>query len=221
MKCPYPDCQKDYNDKDWPKVWEDFVTPPNFCGSIAERSFYNRIYLVSRKCRFCGQFFHEVYVGKDKFDKEEAFKCLGRDLEFLCSYPVSKTRFTSPNIPKKVRDAFNEAESCRSIGSLTGAGACLRKAIYALCDDKKAQGEDYRKKILNLPVKNTYKELLRQVKWLGDSTTKPEGEGYTMEMVDGALEILPVVIDELYAKDERAEKVAKLLAKVRSQNPPK
>jgi hypothetical protein len=91
-----------------------------------------------------------------------------------------------------VRDAFNEAERCRAVGSVTGAGAALRKAIYALCDEKKAAGADYREKIANLPVKDEgHKELLKQFKWLGDNVTKPGEETYTVEMVDAALEILP------------------------------
>ena len=37
-------------------------------------------------------------------------------------------------------------------------------------------------------------------------------------MVDVALEILPVLIDDLYLKDEKMDKASKLLAKARSVN---
>jgi hypothetical protein len=208
MKCPYPQCQKDYNDESWPKVFEGFINPRGFGGSINEEENHNRLYIISRQCRFCHQYFHEVYIAQEKDDKIQS--------EFLVSYPCSKTKFEATGIPKNIRDYFNEAERCRSIGSITGTGACLRKSVYALCDDKNATGSDYREKIENLPIKESYKELLKQIKWLGDNTTKPGEEKYTKKMVDEALGILPFIIDELYLKDDQVDKATKLLAKVRS-----
>lgn len=217
MKCPYPECHKDYNDDSWNKIFEGFLNAHTsgevIASSIAEREFFNRLFVISRRCRFCHQLFHEVYVGKEKWNGEEIVK---KDMILLVSYPVSKTKFESKGIPRNIIDHYNEAERCMSVGSLTGAGACLRKTIYALCDDKKAQGKDRREQIENLPVKGEYKELLKQVKWLGDNMTKPDTITYKKEQVDLALEVLPLVIDELYAKDEKIEKVARILAKQRS-----
>ena len=59
---------------------------------------------------------------------------------------------------------------------------------------------------------------LKQIKWIGDNTTKPGEEKYTMEMIDVALEILPILIDDMYIKDEKTTEAAKLLAKARSIN---
>jgi hypothetical protein len=174
MKCPYPNCRKDYNDTAWPKAMENWLTPQGTGGSIAERRSYNRLYIITRKCRFCDQLFHEVYVGHENFDGSL------NTIEPLAVYPVSKTKFEAKNIPEKLIDAFNEAERCRSIGSLTGAGGCVRKTIYTVCDDKQAEGQDYRAKIENLGVKDTYKALLKQIKWLGDNTTKPGEEKVTV-----------------------------------------
>lgn len=219
MRCPYPDCRKDYNDESWPKIMDSWLTPQGTGGSIAERAFHNRLYIVTRRCRFCHQLFHEIRVGHENFeDHTKRFAELEPTIEPLVTYPVSKTKFTAKNVPKKVIDAFNEAERCRSVGSLTGAGGCLRKTIYAVCDDKEADGHDYREKIGSLKVKDAYKELLKQIKWLGDNTTKPGEEKYNMDMVDVALEILPVLIDDLYLKDEKMDEAAKLLAKARSVN---
>jgi len=219
MKCPYPSCRKDYNDESWPKVMDSWITPSGTGGSIAERTFHNRLYIVTRRCRFCQQLFHEIYVGRENFeDHTKDFEELDPTLELLVTYPVSKTKFEAKNIPKTIIDAFNEAERCRSVGSLTGTGGCLRKAVYTLCDDRNTGGRDYREKIENLPVKETYKELLKQIKWIGDNTTKPGEEKYTMEMIDVALEILPILIDDMYIKDEKTTEAARLLAKARSIN---
>ncbi len=212
MKCPYPECQKDYNDEHWDKAYNGFVNPDDFGGSWKERLNLNRLFLISRHCRFCHQYFHEVFMGHETDGDEK--------LEFLAAYPSAKTTFEATKTPKTVRDYFNEAERCRSIGSLTGTGACLRKAVYALCDDANSLGRDYREKITNLPVRTELQELLKQIKWLGDNVTKPGPETYSLEMVDAAIEILPLVVDELYAKDERMEKASKILAKALSSQPP-
>lgn len=214
MKCPYPNCRKDYNDEAWPKLLKSWIMPKGTGDSIAERKFQNRLYVITRQCRFCHQLFHEVYVGRENFDiygneKEPT-------LESLINYPAAKTKFEAKTIPKSVVGAFHEAERCRSIGSLTGAGGCLRKAIYALCDQMGINGKDYREKIGNLPVKEIYKELLKQIKWLGDNITKPGEERYSMEMIDVALEILPVLMDDMYLKDEKTAEAAKLLARAKS-----
>lgn len=214
MKCPYPNCRKDYNDQSWTKIMNAWVSPGDTDESYEARSFYNRLYVVTRKCRFCHQLFHEILVGHENIDKYG--QASESTLEPLVSYPVAKMKLEAKTVPQNVIDAFHEAERCRSIGSLTGTGSCLRKTVYTLCDEKKAPGVDYKEKIGNLPVKDAYKELLKQIKWIGDNTTKPGEEKYTLKMVDVALEILPILIDDMYIKDEKADEVAKLLAKARS-----
>lgn len=213
MKCPYPNCRKDYNDESWPKAMESWINPRGFGESINERKSMNRLFVTTRQCRFCHQYFHELYVGHENFREFDPTK---PTLEPLVTYPVSKTKFEAKRVPKQVTDAFNEAERCRAVGSLTGAGGCLRKSIYALCDVRGVTGRDYREKIGNLPVKEIYQELLKQIKWLGDNITKPGEEKYTMEMVDVAFEILPLLIDDIYVKEERTDTATKLLAKARS-----
>lgn len=140
-------------------------------------------------------------------------------VEFLASYPPSKTRFESKSLPKEARDAFHEAERCRSVGALVGASACLRKCIYAVCDDLKVAGDNYREQIDNLPAKKAeYRELLKQVKFLGDNMTKPSGTEYNKQQIDLAVEVLPLVLDDIYATDGKVLLAQKILAKVQSKN---
>jgi len=220
MKCPYPACQKDYNDEDWDLVYNAYIDPDDFNYS---KDMYetNRLYVISRRCRFCLQYFHEVYVGhENRSVYDEKTKVMTKQkptLEFMFGYPSSKNKFESTSVPANVRSHFNEAERCRSVGSLTGTGACLRKTVYEVCDNLAVEGADYREKISNLPVKEGYKELLKHIKWLGDKTTKPGEETYTIEECDLALQILPVLVDELYSKDERVEKATKILSKIKQQ----
>ena len=136
--------------------------------------------------------------------------------EHLFDYPFSKTKFESKTIPKKIRELYNEAERCRSVGSLIGVATCLRKVIYILCDEIGAQGENYKDKIDALPVKGKYRELLKQIKWLGDNIVHSGEEAYSMGEADFALQSIPYLLEEIYSKDEKIDEVTKLLAKVRS-----
>ena len=219
MKCPYPDCQKDYNDSEWEKDYDGYVNDADG----ADMFVLQRIYLVSRKCHFCHQLFHEVYVGhQNRRQNDENGNMIpgstNPTLELISAYPTSKTTFRSKNVPSDIRSLFHEAERCRSIGAMTGVAACLRKTVYAICDQQGVAGNNYREKIGNLPLKEeVYKELLKQVKFLGDNGTKSGGDIYTHQQVDIALSVLPVVIDKIYEQDERVDEAQRILANVRSQ----
>lgn len=208
MKCPYHDCQKDFN-PDWGKDIEH-ISPTE----TSEEG--DGLWIETANCRFCGKKFHEIYRSKKQKVKGYVSPRIFRK-ELLFVFPSTKTKFEAKKLPEKIKNYFNEAEQCRSIGSLTGVGACLRKTIYAICDDKNVQGNNYREKIGYLPVKGKYQDLLKQIKWLGDNTTKPGDEKYSLKEADLALEILPLLIEELYSKDEKIETVEKILAKVKSQ----
>lgn len=94
MKCPYPNCRKDYNDDSWPKVMDSWLTPTGTGSSINNRGFFNRLYIVTRKCRFCDQLFHDISVGHENFeDHTKRFEELEPTIEPLVTYPLSKTNF--------------------------------------------------------------------------------------------------------------------------------
>lgn len=56
-------------------------------------------------------------------------------------------------IPRVIRELINEAEGCLKMNFLTGASACMRKAIYELLVKEGAEGSDYQAKIKSLKVK--------------------------------------------------------------------
>lgn len=175
----------------------------------------NRLNVTSRQCRFCGRLFHDVSIANEDWNRDGS---VDETPQFIASWPSSKTKFESTGIPKAVLDTFNEAERCRGVGALIGASACLRRCVYTVCDDLGVEGRDYKEKIAALPVnKAVYRDLLRQVKFLGDHMTKPDGNEYTKEEIDLALEVLPLVIDDLYGTDEKVSLAQKILAKVSSQ----
>ncbi|MBP9817882.1 DUF4145 domain-containing protein [Candidatus Shapirobacteria bacterium] len=208
MKCPYHDCQKDFN----PEWGTDVahVHPTKFSDDG------DGLWIETAECKFCNRQFHQIFRSrKQEVDGEQYPRTFRKELLF--TFPSVRTTFVSKTLPLKIKEYFNEAERCRSIGSITGAGACLRKTVYAICDDKGVIGKDYREKIVNLDVKGKYQELLTQIKWLGDNTTKPGDEKYTLNDIDLGLEILPLLIEEMYLKDEKIDAVDKILSKVRSR----
>ncbi|MDB5188319.1 MAG: hypothetical protein JWO50_839 [Candidatus Kaiserbacteria bacterium] len=221
MKCPYPDCQKDYN-QNWQDFFRGWLWNQDDYPSDNERHLLKRVNLHTRRCHFCSRLFHDIYIGNENpkifDDATKRFIQAAPDLELIASYPASKTSFKAKKVPENIRKYFHEAERCRSIGAMTGVAACLRKTVYAICDDLGVGGIDYKEKISNLPLKEeVYKELLKQIKFLGDNGTKPGGDIYTSDQIDIALKVLPVVIDKLYEQDEQIDEAQRALAHARSK----
>ena len=57
-------------------------------------------------------------------------------------------------IPRILRELITEAEGCLKMNYLTGASACMRKAIYELLVIEKAEGDDYESRIKSLKKKH-------------------------------------------------------------------
>ena len=56
-------------------------------------------------------------------------------------------------IPRVIRELISEAEGCQKMNFLTGASACMRKAIYELLVKENISGENYDSKIKSLKGK--------------------------------------------------------------------
>lgn len=82
-----------------------------------------------------------IYNGKRKLD-------LAEDIDSLIFYSVPTSFFILDNrIPEIARELITEAEGCLKMNFLTGASACMRKAIYELLQIEKADGADYESRI--------------------------------------------------------------------------
>ncbi len=77
------------------------------------------------------------------------------DEDIIMSIPTSF--FTiDERIPRKLRDLISEAEKCIQNNCLTGASACIRKAIYEFLLTENAAGNSYEEKMKSLKG-NKYK----------------------------------------------------------------
>jgi hypothetical protein len=70
------------------------------------------------------------------------------DIDSLFFHSVPSSRFVlDERIPGNIRELITEADGSLKMGFLTGAGACLRKAIHELTVIEKAEGERYVERI--------------------------------------------------------------------------
>lgn len=76
------------------------------------------------------------------------------DIDSKIFYSRPTSFFVLDNrISKIIRELITEAEGCLKMNFLTGASACMRKAIYELTIEEKAEGDDYESKIKSLKSK--------------------------------------------------------------------
>ena len=76
------------------------------------------------------------------------------DIDSKIFYSVPTSFFViDSRIPSVIRELITESEGCLKMNFLTGASACMRKAIYELTIKEKAEGEDYESKIKSLKSK--------------------------------------------------------------------
>jgi len=96
-------------------------------------------------------------IARDHFDPMTKytfhfFEEIDIDSKIFYSVPTSFFVIDS-RIPRIIRELITEAEGCLNMNFLTGASACMRKAIYELTIEGEAEGDDYESKIKSLKSK--------------------------------------------------------------------
>ena len=76
------------------------------------------------------------------------------DSKIFHSVPTSFFVMDS-RIPRIIRELIDEGEGCLKMNYLTGASACIRKAIYELTFVEECEGADYEARIKYLKIKYT------------------------------------------------------------------
>jgi hypothetical protein len=127
----------DWTDKK--KCWVYFVKC-NSCERMSMHLSYKSLYDTRP-----GHYWPTSYIFKK-----------GIDLDAEIFYSVPTSFFVlDDRIPVVIRELITEAEGCIKMNFLTGASACMRKAIYELLVIEKAEGTDYESKIKSLKKKYT------------------------------------------------------------------
>lgn len=146
------------------------------------------------------------------------------DSKIFYSVPTSFFVIDS-RIPSIIRELVSEAEGCLKMNFLTGASACMRKAIYELTIKEKAQGENYESKIKFLKgnYPNTDPELFDILAHIKDMTSdkihEQSWDKWNSDYLKLIIEALKTILYEIYVlpakKNDRSSLVKDLLAKIK------
>lgn len=113
------------------------------------------VYMV--KCSSCKKVsmhlsYSDIRDHSSRYTLEPFSKDIDIDSQIFYSVPTSFFVMDS-RIPRIVRELITEAEGCLKINYLTGASACMRKAIYELLILQDVEGDDYESRIKSLKQK--------------------------------------------------------------------
>ena len=116
---------------------------------LADKTCY--VWLV--KCSDCGNKSMHLSFEDIKITNISRFVSdIDIDSKIFLSIPTSSFSI-DPRVPAIIRDLITEAEGCLKSNFLTGASACMRKAIYELTVIEQCEGEGYEAKIKSLKKK--------------------------------------------------------------------
>ena len=108
----------------------------SYCENVSMHLSYEHIRVYDRLVGGCHPFRNDIDIDEKIF------------------YSVPTSFFViDPRIPRVIRELITEAEGCLKMNYLTGASACIRKAIYELLVLEKAEGNDYESRIKSLKEK--------------------------------------------------------------------
>ncbi len=127
------------------------------------------------------------------------------DIDDVVFYSVPSSFYVvDGRIPKIFRELITEAEGCLKMNYLTGASACVRKAIYELIIKENAQGQDYEEKIKSLKSKYssidpTYFDVLSHIQEMtSDKIHEQSWDKWDSKHLKLFLETLKNVLHEIY-----------------------
>ena len=151
------------------------------------------------------------------------------DIDSLIFYSVPTSFFTiDQRIPKVIRELVCEAEGCMKMNFLTGASACMRKAIYELTVREQAEGKFYEEKIKFLKKKNpecdpNLFDILAAIQGMtSDKVHEQSWPAWDSKILQLIIETLKTVLYEIYVlpqiKKDRSIAIKELQAKINKGN---
>lgn len=147
------------------------------------------------------------------------------DIDSAIFYSVPTSFFVMDDrIPARIRELITEAEGCLKINFLTGASACMRKAIYELLVIERAEGNDYESRIKSLKKKYSDSDpmlfdILAHIKDMtSDKVHEQSWDEWDSKHLKLIIETLKTVLHDIYVlpkvKAERSLVVQQLRQEV-------
>ncbi|MBQ2883152.1 MAG: hypothetical protein IJE43_05170 [Alphaproteobacteria bacterium] len=140
------------------------------------------------------------------------------DENIIMSIPTP-TFIIDSEIPCKLRDLLIEALKCIKENALTGASACIRKAIYQFLTKEKAQGDSYDDKLdsikKNWPQIEDYLGVLKGIKGItSDQVHEDSFASFNSDEAKLYIAILEEIFREIYViPEQRKLKKEKIMQK--------
>ncbi len=164
--------------------------------------------------------FHDIFY-KDRHDHCLYFNDDIKNIDSKIFYSVPTSFFVMDSrIPPIIRELITEAEGCLRMNYLTGASACMRKAIYELLIIEKADKGDYESRIKSLKVKNPNSDpelfdILSHIQdMISDKIHEQSWDKWESKYLKLIIETLKTVLHDIYVipavKRERTSKIQKL-----------
>lgn len=158
----------------------------------------------------------------------EVFKNI--DIDSAIFYSVPTSFFVLDNrIPNIIRELISEAEGCLKMNYLTGASACMRKAIYEMLTIEEVEGKDYQTRIKSLKkkypdVNEEYFNILAHIQDMtSDKIHEQSWDKWDSSMLHLIIETLKSVLYDIYVlpkeKEQRSTDIKKLREQVASVKP--
>lgn len=143
------------------------------------------------------------------------------DLEIFYSVPTSF--FTiDDRIPREIRELITEAEGSLKMNFLTGASACMRKAIYELLVLEKVGGDHYEDKIKSLKGKYPSSDpelfdILGHIQQMtSDKIHEQSWDKWDSGNLHLIIETLKTVLHDIYVLPKMKEERSKLIKDLRT-----
>jgi len=167
----------------------------------------------------------QKYSGRSYYEFLDAID----DIDSKIFYSVPTSFFTMDNrIHKIIRELITEAEGCLKMNFLTGASACMRKAIYELLLLEKTTSVHYEDRIKELKSKypDTDPELFDILGSIQDMTSdkihEQSWDKWDSQNLKLIIETLKTVLYDIYVlpeiKAERLNQIKQLKSKISKRN---
>ncbi len=178
------------------------------------------------KCFFCKHVsMHLSFQDIVEYNQGHLRIMPGLDIDSAIFYSVPTSFFVlDSRIPAIIRELITEAEGSLKMNFLTGASACMRKAIYELLVIEKAEGEDYENRIKFLKKKyldsdpNLFDILAHIQDMTSDKIHEQSWDEWDSHYLKLIIETLKTVLHDIYVlprvKAERSLTVQRLRQEV-------
>lgn len=180
------------------------------CSSCRKRSFHLS--------------FEKLYT--DRYGVVDAYFNNVEDIDSKIFYSVPTSFFViDSRIPSTIRELITEAEGCLKMNFLTGASACMRKAIYELLLVQEAEGSDYEARIKSLKNMNPNSDpqlfdILSHIQEMtSDKVHEQSWDKWDTKYLRLIIETLKTILHDIYVlpdvKKQRSSTIQKLLESVK------